>query len=130
MVARILGRHSVDDLWNALQDRDRLKLEKVIKDLKICTTHRDSLRRKYRIIRLTPTNAHKTTFLLNDTGTEESVMNYFWIKYRKKLKFPHLPCLVVGTSNRPVYLPIEMCDVISGQRHLRKLNERQVRILI
>ncbi|KAJ3416061.1 eukaryotic translation initiation factor 2C, 2 [Chytridiales sp. JEL 0842] len=130
MVAKILGRHSPSDLRTPLSDKDRLKLEKTLKGLKISVTHRGHVRRKYRIARLTPTPANRTMFPVSDTGVEESVANYFAGKYNAQLYFPHLPCLIVGDPAKMIYLPMEVCEVVPGQRHLRKLNERQTAEMI
>lgn len=101
-------------------------MEKTLKGLKVVVTHRGQIRRKFRITKLTSTPAFRTFFSLESTGAENSVAAYFQTKYNQQLYFPHLPCLVVGDPARPVYLPLEVCDILPGQRHLRKLNERQV----
>jgi hypothetical protein len=143
MVAKILGRSSAHDLRSPLSEKDRIKLEKVLKGLKVVVTHRGPMRRRYRITRITATTASRTMFpvgepvsaMANLTNApaplpagvvEDTVANYFLNKYRMALYFPHLPCLVVGDPDKCVYLPMEVCDVVPGQRHLRKLNERQV----
>ncbi|KAJ3190960.1 hypothetical protein HK101_008206 [Irineochytrium annulatum] len=130
MVAKILGRNGAGDLRAPISDKDRIKLEKTLKGLKVVVTHRGHIRRKYRISRVTSTAASKTMFPVGDTGTEESVSNYFQSKYNTTLYFPHLPCLIVGDPSKMIYLPMEVCDVVPGQRHLRKLNERQTAEMI
>ena len=65
-------------------------------------------------------------YLGDSTEEEDNVANYFNDKYGMELYFPHLPCLVVGDPSKHVYLPLEVCEIVDGQRHLRKLNERQV----
>jgi eukaryotic translation initiation factor 2C len=129
MVAKVLGRMSASDLRNPITDKERIKLEKSLKGLKVFVTHRGHIRRKYRIARITPTPANRTMFPMGDTGVEESVANYFMTKYNTQLYFPHLPCLIVGDPSKMVYLPMEVCEVVPGQRHLRKLNERQVSLV-
>ncbi|ORY45562.1 Piwi-domain-containing protein [Rhizoclosmatium globosum] len=114
----------------ALLQMDRVKLDKTLKGLKVAVTHRGQIRRKYRIARITLTPASRTMFPLSSTGQEESVANYFMQKYNAPLYFPHLPCLIVGDPAKLVYLPMEVCEVVPGQRHLRKLNERQTAEMI
>ncbi|KAJ3073654.1 argonaute 1 [Podochytrium sp. JEL0797] len=130
MVAKILNRNSPNDLRLPLTEKDRIKLDKTLKGLKVAVTHRGQIRRKYRIARITTTPASRTMFPSSATGADESVANYFLQKYNAPLYFPHLPCLVVGDPSRGVYLPIEVCEVVPGQRHLRKLNERQTAEMI
>ncbi|KAI8899446.1 Piwi domain-containing protein [Globomyces pollinis-pini] len=128
IMAKILNRSPKDT--KLLNDRDRIRVEKAVRGLKIVVTHRGQIRRKYKITKLTNTDATTTMFTLNDSSTEESVQNYFLRKYSKKLLFPHLPCIVVGDLDRPVYLPMEVCEIVPGQRHLKKLNERQTAEMI
>ncbi|KAJ3287814.1 argonaute 1 [Borealophlyctis nickersoniae] len=130
MVAKVLGRQSGNDLRTSLSDKDRIKLEKALRGLKIVVTHRGQIRRKYRIAKITTTPANRTMFPVGETGTEDSVANYFQSKYNTQLYFPHLPCLIVGDPSKHVYLPMEVCEVVPGQRHLRKLNERQTAEMI
>jgi len=132
MIAKILGKNSPADFRNGLMDKDRLRLEKALKGLKVVVTHRGQIRRKYRVARITTTPANRTMFQYGEAPdtTEESVANYFKTKYNINLYFPNLPCLVVGDSERNIYLPMEVCDIVIGQRHLRKLNERQTAEMI
>ncbi|KAI9002409.1 Piwi domain-containing protein [Gaertneriomyces semiglobifer] len=130
MVAKILGRHSAADLRSPLTERDRQRVEKALRGLKVVVTHRGQIRRKYRVSRVTATPASRTTFSVEATGADNSVAAYFQSKYNMQLYFPHLPCLAVGDPARVVYLPLEVCEVVPGQRHLRKLNERQTAEMI
>ncbi|GBB93582.1 hypothetical protein RclHR1_00220016 [Rhizophagus clarus] len=126
IVTKILGRRSPDDLQRGISDRDRLKIERTIKGLKIRDNHRSGNNRKFKIEKLTPTSASQTMFDRGD-GSSVDVKTYFLETYNKRLLYPFLPCLIV---RRNVYLPIEVCDVIQGQRHMRKLNERQTAEMI
>ncbi|KAI8591303.1 Piwi domain-containing protein [Geranomyces variabilis] len=130
LVAKILGRHGAGDLRTPLVDRDRQKVEKVLKGLKVVVTHRGQIRRKYRVAKVTATPANRTMFAMEETGIDSSVASYFHAKYNQALYFPHLPCLVVGDPARQVFLPMEVCDIVPGQRHVRKLNERQTAEMI
>ncbi|CAG8589163.1 3602_t:CDS:2 [Funneliformis mosseae] len=120
MVAKILGRN-LGDLRREIVDRDRLKLEKALKYLKIRVTHRgDNSERTYKIIKLTNTPASNTKFEVD--GTRTDVASYFQNTYNEPLQYPFLPCVVV---RRDLYLPLEVCKVVEGQHHIRKLNVRQ-----
>ena len=33
----------------------------------------------------------------------------------RRLREPHLPCIDVGTKQKPVWLPMELCTVVKGQ---------------
>ncbi|CAB4422806.1 unnamed protein product [Rhizophagus irregularis] len=126
IVAKMLGRRSPDDLQRGITDRERLRLERTIKGLKIKDTHRSGNRRKFKIEKLTPTPASQTMFDRGD-GSNVDVKTYFQEAYNKRLLYPFLPCVIV---RRNVYLPMEVCEIIPGQRHIRKLGERQTADMI
>ena len=56
-------------------------------------------------------------------GEEQSVGEYYQKTYNLRLN-PNLPCLNVGGSGKPTYVPAELATVKRGQRKL-KLDERQ-----
>ncbi|KAF9930836.1 Eukaryotic translation initiation factor 2C [Linnemannia zychae] len=125
LVVKVLDRRSLDDLHRPLSDRDRTKLEKTIKGLLIRVTHRSEVKRKFKITKLTPTPANATLFMKENTKTD--VATYFHQTYGKRLQYAFMPCVVVS---RDIFLPMEICTVIEGQRHMKKLNERQTADMI
>ncbi|CAG8517980.1 1404_t:CDS:10 [Racocetra persica] len=128
MVVKILGRRSVDDLHRGITDKDRFKLEKALKNLKIRVTHRgeETSKRRFKINKITLTPANQTRFDMGD-GQTVDVAAYFFRTYNHKLTYPHLPCIVV---KKDVFLPLEVCEVIEGQRYIRKLSEKQTADMI
>ncbi|KAI8986394.1 Piwi domain-containing protein [Pilobolus umbonatus] len=126
IVVKILGRRSIDDLRRGIPDREITKLEKILKTLRVQVVHRGDKKLKYKIEKLTPSAADRTMFK-DDAGNEQSVAQYFAKQYNKRLAFPFLPCVVVRKS---VYLPMEVCEVIPGQRYMRKANEKQTAEMI
>jgi hypothetical protein len=126
IVAKILGRRSLDELRRGIPPREMNKLEKILKSLRIQVIHRGDKKLKYKINKLTPSPADHTSFK-DDTGAEITVANYFAKQYNKRLSCPFLPCVVV---KKDVFLPMEVCEVLPGQRHIRKLNEKQTAEMI
>uniref|UniRef100_A0A1D1YXN1 Protein argonaute-3 n=1 Tax=Anthurium amnicola TaxID=1678845 RepID=A0A1D1YXN1_9ARAE len=126
LVTRILGYRTPDDLRRGISDRDFQLIERTIKGLKIRDNHRAGVRRKFKIEKLTPRPALNMTFDKGD-GTTIDVPTYYDRTYNRRLNFAHLPCVVV---RRNQYLPIEVCDVIPGQRHIRKLSSRHTSEMI
>jgi eukaryotic translation initiation factor 2C len=112
MVTKVLGRGAPDELRRGFDDRERVKLEKVLKNLKIRVIHRGetTARRRYKITRLTPASASETHFDIGDGNTID-VATYFQRQY-SRLNYPFLPCVVV---RRDVFLPMEVCEVIEVQ---------------
>ncbi|KAI8084471.1 PAZ domain-containing protein [Halteromyces radiatus] len=112
MLPKLLDRRSLDDLRRGIPDRERIKVEKILKNLKIVVVHRGAEKRlKYKINKLTPTSAENTVFK-DDTGNEVTVAQHFQNTYNRHLAFPFLPCIVVKKNT---FLPMEVCEVVSGQ---------------
>uniref|UniRef100_A0A0E0D6Y4 Ubiquitin-like domain-containing protein n=1 Tax=Oryza meridionalis TaxID=40149 RepID=A0A0E0D6Y4_9ORYZ len=53
-------------------------------------------------------------------------VKYFWDRYNYRLKYVSWPRLQSGSDSRPVYLPMEVCKIVEGQRYSKKLNDKQV----
>uniref|UniRef100_A0A0N4Z625 Protein argonaute-1 n=1 Tax=Parastrongyloides trichosuri TaxID=131310 RepID=A0A0N4Z625_PARTI len=116
-----------------LSDAQRVKFTKEIKGLKVEINHCGTMRRKYRVCNVTRKPANTQTFprTAEDGSTNEiTVAKYFFEKYRLTLKYPHLPCLQVGQEHKHTYLPIEVCDIVSGQRCIKKLTDTQTSTMI
>uniref|UniRef100_A0A914BUJ2 Protein argonaute-1 n=1 Tax=Acrobeloides nanus TaxID=290746 RepID=A0A914BUJ2_9BILA len=116
-----------------LSDAQRVKFTKEIRGLKIEITHCGQMRRKYRVCNVTRRPAQTQTFPLQlDSGQtiECTVAKYFYDKYRIQLKYPHLPCLQVGQEQKHTYLPPEVCEIVSGQRCIKKLTDTQTSTMI
>ncbi|CAO3703942.1 unnamed protein product [Rhizopus stolonifer] len=126
IVVKILGRRTLDDLRRGIPQRDLVKLTKILKTLRIQVIHRGEKKLKYKITKLTPTPADQTTFK-NDSGIEMTVADYFSKQYNQRLNFPFLPCVVV---KKDIFLPMEVCEVLPGQRVMSKLNEKQTAEMI
>lgn len=140
-VVKILGKKSSDDLKSPLRVKEIEKLERLLRAVKIQVNHSGDIKRKYKIIGFTRTSVDMTFFKYNSSrrdnsepnfaeDSEISVEQYFKKQYNCILKYPYLPCLKVGSPQRIVYLPLEVCDILPGQRYLRKLNESQTAQMI
>jgi hypothetical protein len=126
LVVKYLGRRSLDDFRRGIPDRDVKKLERMMKGLRIRTTHRAEKNKNFKITKLTPTAADRTMFK-DQNGEEMTVAQYFQRAYNMRLACPFLPCIVV---KRDIFLPMEICEVIPGQRYQKKLNEKQTADMI
>ncbi|PAV78541.1 hypothetical protein WR25_09569 isoform C [Diploscapter pachys] len=117
----------------ALSDAQRVKFTKEIRGLKIEITHCGTMKRKYRVCNVTRRPAQTQTFPLQlESGQtiECTVAKYFYDKYRIQLKYPHLPCLQVGQEQKHTYLPPEVCNIVRGQRCIKKLTDTQTSTMI
>uniref|UniRef100_A0A8C2RM98 Eukaryotic translation initiation factor 2C 4 n=1 Tax=Capra hircus TaxID=9925 RepID=A0A8C2RM98_CAPHI len=101
--------------------------------LKVEVTHCGQMKRKYRVCNVTRRPASHQTFPLqleNGQAMECTVAQYFKQKYNLQLKYPHLPCLQVGQEQKHTYLPLEVCNIVAGQRCIKKLTDNQTSTMI
>ncbi|PUZ36547.1 hypothetical protein GQ55_9G046900 [Panicum hallii var. hallii] len=117
---------SIRDTSRPLSDRDRVKIKKALRGVRIETNHQQDQIRRYKITGVTPMPMSQLIFPVDEKGTRQTVLQYFWEKYNCRLKYGSWPCLQAGSDSRPVYLPMEVCKIVEGQRYSKKLNDRQV----
>lgn len=132
-MCEILDIRDINDQTKPLTDSQRVKFTKEIKGLKIEITHCGSMRRKYRVCNVTRRSAAVQSFPLQlETGQtiECTVARYFNEKYKLKLKRYYLPCLQVGQEHKHTYLPLEVCNIVAGQRCIKKLTDMQTSTMI
>ncbi|EER97198.1 hypothetical protein BDA96_02G314900 [Sorghum bicolor] len=102
-----------------------VKLKKALRGVRIEVTHRGDARRKYRIASLT-TSPPSLQFFESSAGVQKSVADYFREAYNLEMHYDSLPCLQVGSDERPNYLPMEVCKIVAGQQYRKKLDGQQV----
>uniref|UniRef100_A0A224Z1W8 Translation initiation factor 2C n=1 Tax=Rhipicephalus zambeziensis TaxID=60191 RepID=A0A224Z1W8_9ACAR len=132
-MCEVLELRDVNEQRKPLTDSQRVKFTKEIKGLKIEITHCGSMRRKYRVCNVTRRPAQLQSFPLqleNGQTVECTVAKYFLDKYKMKLRYPHLPCLQVGQEHKHTYLPLEVCNIVAGQRCIKKLTDMQTSTMI
>lgn len=71
--------------------------------------------------------ANRLTFT-DDQNRKKTVAKYFEEAYGK-LKYPNLPCLDVSKVDKIIYLPLEVCEILPGQRQ-KRLTDEQTRKFI
>ncbi|XP_014671419.1 PREDICTED: protein argonaute-2-like isoform X2 [Priapulus caudatus] len=125
-----------NDRYNPSRPMDVYKksmFKKEITGLKVEVTHMGHIKRKYRVIGLTrnPAATEKFPLEVAPGKTEQcTVSKYFKDTYKCVLKYPNLPCLHVGNPARNTYLPIEVCNIVAGQKCNKKLTEEQTTNMI
>jgi len=132
-MCEVLDIRDVNEQRKPLTDSQRVKFTKEIKGLKIEITHCGTMRRKYRVCNVTRRPAQMQSFPLqleNGQTVECTVAKYFLDKYKMKLRYPHLPCLQVGQEHKHTYLPLEVCNIVAGQRCIKKLTDMQTSTMI
>ena len=133
-MCEVLDIRDVNEQRKPLTDSQRVKFTKEIKGLKIEITHCGSMRRKYRVCNVTRRPAQMQSFPLqleNGQTVECTVAKYFLDKYKMKLRFPHLPCLHLGSPQKQIYIPVELCELKAQALPTnKKLNEEETAEMI
>nr|XP_015100725.1 protein argonaute-2 [Vicugna pacos] len=132
-VCEVLDFKSIEEQQKPLTDSQRVKFTKEIKGLKVEITHCGQMKRKYRVCNVTRRPASHQTFpLQQESGqtVECTVAQYFKDRHKLVLRYPHLPCLQVGQEQKHTYLPLEVCNIVAGQRCIKKLTDNQTSTMI
>ncbi|WVZ60115.1 LOW QUALITY PROTEIN: hypothetical protein U9M48_010176 [Paspalum notatum var. saurae] len=119
---------NLHDTSKRLSDQDRIKLKKALRGVRIATTHQHGMSRRYKITGLTSAPLNELTF--DQDGTRVLVVQYFKRQYNYSLKYTQWPCLQAGNGSKQIYLPMEVCSIVEGQRYSSKLNDEQVRKIL
>ncbi|CAH2059701.1 unnamed protein product [Thlaspi arvense] len=110
------------------------KAKKMLKNMRVKATHRNM---EYKIIGLSekPCNQQLFSMKIKDGEREGqtkeiTVYEYFKQTYTEPTHSAYFPCLDVGKPNRPNYLPLEFCSLVSLQRYTKALSVRQKALLV
>ncbi|CAD6218119.1 unnamed protein product [Miscanthus lutarioriparius] len=122
-VMEILNKDS--RTFRSITPMDLAKLKKDLRGVRIEVTHRGDACQKYKIASLT-TSPPSLQFFESSAGVQKSVADYFREAYKLEMHYDFLPCLQVGSDQRPNYLPMEVCKIVSGQQYRKKLDSQQV----
>ncbi|KAL1221220.1 Protein argonaute 6 [Cardamine amara subsp. amara] len=111
------------------QQIDWTKAGKMLKHLRVKALHRNM---EFKVIGLSPKPCNQQLFLMKikdgeraGQTTEVTVYDYFKNTYFDPVLSAYFPCLDVGKPNRPNYLPMEFCHLVSLQRYTKALSVRQ-----
>jgi len=102
-----------------MPDRERLRLEKFIRGMRVTTSHTNGNRGSTpRVIKnLSRHGANQLFFEMNGHG-RMSVAQYFQQHANRPLRFPQMLCVEVGSG---ALLPLELCAVPAGQIMRRQI---------
>ncbi|OEL34560.1 Protein argonaute 18 [Dichanthelium oligosanthes] len=123
-VMEILNKNNPGTFRN-INNMEYVKIKKALRGVRIEVTHRGNARQKYRIATLTQSRPSVLDFE-SSSGVRKTVTDYFREAYQLEIQYDFLPCLQVGTDQRPNYLPMEVCKIVPGQQYRKKLEGQQV----
>ncbi|KXN85174.1 Protein argonaute 5 [Leucoagaricus sp. SymC.cos] len=100
--------------------------EKMIKSIKVRTSH---LGHKKKLSQIMTTSARNTYF--EKDKKRINVENYFKTTYNIQLKYPaELPVLNLGTKQKPILVPAELCDIEPGCAYRGRLSDFETSAMI
>nr|XP_054923685.1 protein argonaute-2-like [Dermacentor andersoni] len=107
--------------FKTLRDFHHARLNK---RLRVKVTHLPCPR-KYTVVRVTKESAKEIFF--DEEGKRTSVAEYFEKRY-SRLAYPHFPCVQSGSLEHPVYIPLEVRELVEHCR--KKLDENHAAEMI
>ncbi|WJX44066.1 argonaute 5 [Trifolium repens] len=129
LVTEFISKNFRLNFSRQLSDQDRLKIKRALRGLKVRLSHGAGTR-SCKVTGVSKEPLKDLTFTLEDKVTRKRVVDYFYEKYKIELKYPHLPAIQSGSDARPMYFPMELCQIEAGQRYSKRLNEEQVTNLL
>ncbi|KAI5388901.1 protein argonaute 5 [Lathyrus oleraceus] len=129
LVTDFVSKHFKLNFSRPLSDQDRVKIKKALRDVKVKLSHSGKIR-SCKVTGVSREPLRDLTFMLEDNVTRKKVIDYFYEKYNIVLKHPVLPALQAGSDSRPMFFPMELCQIEPGQRYSKRLNEEQVTALL
>ena len=107
-IQMVLGRKATNNWRDGMNKEQREIVEKDLKGLKIRYELPNGWKRQYRCNGLVETPRKQKIPDLNTT-----VEKYFLDTYKVRLSHPKLPCLWLGPTNKTIYIPMELCMMVS-----------------
>ncbi|KAL3699228.1 hypothetical protein R1sor_017250 [Riccia sorocarpa] len=113
----------------SFKDEDYTKCKRILKSIQVQTY----LQKQHKIVGFSPDTCDKQTFELKKTDAsgagldreEITVLEYYTRVRGIQLKQPTLRALDLGNPKKPMYVPIELCTIVPGQRYKKLLNTTQ-----
>ncbi|KAJ8673621.1 hypothetical protein QAD02_004883 [Eretmocerus hayati] len=118
------------DDYTTMVQRNQETIDKFLKGLKVVyqIPHIPTSRRTYRVNGLLRKTPREDVF--EHEGHRISVEQYYRLQKQYTIRYPNLPLLWVGTKEKNIHVPIELCDIVSGQATQKKLDEKQTSNMI
>ncbi|CAG8587767.1 28631_t:CDS:10, partial [Racocetra persica] len=113
----------LDNIPERFNQQQQDKVSELVRGLQFKAIHRPKVSTRFKIKRLCSTNARENMVDIPDSGEKISIYSYYQRRYKLNLKYLHLVELE-GRKNDKI--PIELCDIIEGQRFpVAKLSSAQ-----
>lgn len=130
LITAFIGLRNRDELRDP-RFKDHVKrIQSFVRNLRITLSYRGESSREYKVRSISATGADATKFDLVEEGVNKgktTIAKYFTQKFGTRLQFPMLPCVEI---KKGVLIPMELCEVLPGQRYPKKLSESQTAEMI
>ncbi|RHZ71116.1 hypothetical protein Glove_262g41 [Diversispora epigaea] len=113
VACKVLGKKSRDEFHRGMNEYEKKIMLKYLKRIKIRAIHRGQKNPVYRARGITTESADRLLFSFDKENRKITVAEYFYCTYGRKLEFETLPCIIV---NKDVLMPMEVCEILEGQR--------------
>lgn len=100
------------DLHQPLEDKVGQKLKAHLSGLEVCYNS-DATKRIYKFIDLGQTPAQEM-FVPQGGTVRKSVWQYFK-EIGRKITYPEMPCIKLGSRTNPIAVPMEFCSIFGNQ---------------
>ncbi|XP_075233005.1 protein argonaute-2-like isoform X4 [Lycorma delicatula] len=92
-------------------------------------------KRTYKVNRVLGSSINQRFDLVEKVGDAQRTKNIsvgqYLHQYKNfRLRYPNMPCLHVGPSQRNIFVPVELCTIAKGQALAKKLNEKQTASMV
>ncbi|CAG8482152.1 14805_t:CDS:10 [Acaulospora morrowiae] len=118
-VKNALMKRNVNELKRGISDTEKKQLERALRTVQIHVIHRGDKPKRLKIERLSSQAADDLIF--DKDGQKVSVTQYYYNQYHRRLEFGSLPCVLV---KRTSYIPIELCEILPGQRYEKSIDDK------
>ncbi|CAG8454485.1 1458_t:CDS:2, partial [Cetraspora pellucida] len=113
----------LDNIPERFTQQQQDKVSELVRGLQFKAIHRPKVNTRFKIKRLCSSNARENMVDIPDSGEKISIYSYYQRRYNRYLKYLHLVELE-GRKNDKI--PIELCNIIEGQRFpVAKLSSAQ-----
>ncbi|KAF1755577.1 hypothetical protein GCK72_012027 [Caenorhabditis remanei] len=108
----------VAEVEKAVRDNKNLvkTFEQALKGLFVEATHLSGSSKIIRVAGVSEASAESSYFTQKDDKGEISVAEYFYKEHNIKLKFPHMPMIIMKRFKHECFFPMEVLRILPGQR--------------
>eukprot|EP00897_Mesotaenium_endlicherianum_P008276 jgi/Mesen1/7477/ME000039S06692 len=113
---------------------DAIRAKSFLRGLVVKVTHTVGGHRRAKVKGLTREPCSRLRFPLTrfdaatgaDATEEVGVVQYYREAYNVELQYPNLPCIDCGSPTKITWYPMELCQIVEGQKFPKSISDRQL----